>query len=182
MLGIMDQPVLRERWVGVSGLQSTFTSNAGVILHRHSDGSQNPEQTARDPGQSQNKFSRDDETLPHVITTRACASLGDANFSTTSPYLFNDSGKHLFSKVKEKVCFTVYGYDSYAYGQLASGHIDLVLESGLKPHDFCAIRPVIEGAGGIITDWQGKPLTLASDGHVIAAGDKRVHKEVLAFL
>jgi inositol-phosphate phosphatase/L-galactose 1-phosphate phosphatase/histidinol-phosphatase len=187
VLGLIDQPVTHERWLGVSGMPSTFTSNVGVILQRHSGVSRNPEPTGRDPGQPLNqplnKIGLDDVELRSTpMRTRACASLADATLSTTSPYLFDDAGKHLFSKLKDTARFTVYGYDSYAYAQLACGHIDLVMESGLKPHDFCALRTVIEGAGGTITDWQGKPLTLASDGNVIAAGDKRVHAQVLGIL
>ena len=63
------------------------------------------------------------------------------------------------------------GADCYAYAQLASGFIDLVVEAGLKPYDYCALVPVIEGAGGVITDWQGRALDIASDGRVLAAGD-----------
>ena len=63
------------------------------------------------------------------------------------------------------------GADCYAYAQLASGFIDLVVEAGLKPFDYCALVPVIEGAGGVITDWQGRALDLGSEGKVIACGD-----------
>ena len=63
----------------------------------------------------------------------------------------------------------MYGYDCYAYGLVASGTLDIVIESMLKPHDFCALAPVVNGAGGSFTDWEGKPLTLASPGNVLAA-------------
>jgi len=76
----------------------------------------------------------------------------------------------------ESVKLTRYNGDCYAYGLVASGFIDGVLEAGLKPYDFCAVLPVLEGAGGIMTDWQGAPLGLASDGRVIAAGDQRFHE------
>jgi inositol-phosphate phosphatase/L-galactose 1-phosphate phosphatase/histidinol-phosphatase len=66
------------------------------------------------------------------------------------------------------------GADCYAYAQLASGFIDLVVEAGLKPYDYCALVPVIEGAGGVITDWQGGALDLRSDGRVVAAGDAKL--------
>jgi inositol-phosphate phosphatase/L-galactose 1-phosphate phosphatase/histidinol-phosphatase len=113
--------------------------------------------------------------------TRECASLAKATLSTTSPYLFGDA-KPAFEALREKVRYTVFGHDCYAYAKLASGFIDVVVETGLKPHDFCALRPVIENAGGIMTDWQGKPLTLASAGDVIAAGDKRAHEVTLNLL
>jgi hypothetical protein len=75
-----------------------------------------------------------------------------------------------------------YGCDCYAYALAASGFVDLVVEAGLKPYDSCALVPVVEGAGGIMTDWAGKPLTIASDGRVCAAGDARVHAEALRVL
>ena len=77
---------------------------------------------------------------------------------------------------------TGYGGDCYAYGLLASGHIDLVVEAGLKPYDFCALVPVVEGAGGRITDWRGEALGPRSDGRVIAAGDPRIHEAALELL
>jgi len=117
-----------------------------------------------------------------TIHTRPCPAPKLATLSTTSPYLFSDTDKAKFDRARARARYTVYGYDCYAYAQLAGGFIDAVIEAGLKPHDFCALRPVIEGAGGIITDWQGNPLTFASSGHVIAAGDKRVHAELLQLL
>jgi inositol-phosphate phosphatase/L-galactose 1-phosphate phosphatase/histidinol-phosphatase len=116
------------------------------------------------------------------IKTRPCTSLSKSLISTTSPYLFNDKDKAKFELIRKASKHVVYGYDCYAYAQLASGFIDAVIETGLKPHDYCALRPVIENAGGIITDWQGAPLTLTSSGHVVAAGDKALHAEILKLL
>ena len=76
-----------------------------------------------------------------------------------------------FARLRGAVKLTRGGADCYAYGLLASGFIDLVVEGGLKPYDYCALVPVIEGAGGVITDWHGKALDLNSDGRVIACGD-----------
>ncbi|KAL0422794.1 UNVERIFIED_CONTAM: Bifunctional phosphatase IMPL2, chloroplastic [Sesamum latifolium] len=80
----------------------------------------------------------------------------------------------------------LYGCDCYAYALLASGYVDLVVESGLKPYDFLSLIPVIEGAGGIITDWKGHQLcweasskAQAANFNVVAAGDKGVHQEAL---
>lgn len=113
--------------------------------------------------------------------TRSCNKLSNAVISTTSPHLLGD-GLAAFERVRSAARQTIYGYDCYAYAQLASGHIDAVIEVGLKPHDFCALRPVVEGAGGIITDWQGNPLTLQSDGKIVAAGDPALHHELLKAL
>ena len=67
-----------------------------------------------------------------------------------------------------------YGGDCYAYCMLAAGHIDLVIETELKPHDVAALIPIIPGAGGIITTWDGGPA--AAGGRIVAAGDRRVHE------
>ena len=74
-----------------------------------------------------------------------------------------------FERLSEKVNMRRYGLDCYAYGLLAAGHVDIVIESDLKPHDILPIVPVIEGAGGRVTDWQGHRLTLNSGPQVIAA-------------
>ncbi len=72
--------------------------------------------------------------------------------------------------------------DCYAYGLLASGHCDLVAETGLQPYDYLALVPVIEAAGGIVTDWDGAALTLDSDGRVLAAATPALHGAALAIL
>ena len=76
----------------------------------------------------------------------------------------------------EKVKLFRWGGDCYAYGLLAAGHVDLVVENSLKLYDFAALAPVIKGAGGLITDWRGKELDIKSDGSVIAAGDAVTHR------
>ncbi|MEE8444656.1 MAG: inositol monophosphatase family protein, partial [Alphaproteobacteria bacterium] len=77
---------------------------------------------------------------------------------------------------------TQYGGDCYAYGLLASGFIDLVVEAGLKPYDFAALVPVITGAGGAVADWRGQPMRLDSDGRIVAAGDPALLAEAIAVL
>ncbi|MED5206653.1 MAG: inositol monophosphatase family protein, partial [Pseudomonadota bacterium] len=67
----------------------------------------------------------------------------------------------------------------YNYGLVASGHVDVVVEAGLKLHDFAALVPVVEGAGGVMSDWQGNPLDAESDGRVIALGDAARLEDVL---
>ena len=114
------------------------------------------------------------------LNTRACAGLSDATLFTTSPLLMSEQERASFEKVQAKVRLARYGGDCYAYCMIAAGFVDLVVETGLKPHDIVALIPIIEGAGGIITDWSGK--TAVSGGKIIAAGDKRVHAEALKLL
>ena len=77
---------------------------------------------------------------------------------------------------------TMYGGDCYAYGLLASGHIDLVVEADLKPYDFFALVPVVSGAGGRMTDWQGNGLNMESDGRIIAIGDAAILPQITGIL
>lgn len=148
ILGIIDQPVLRERWIGMTGKRTTLN------------------------GQE--------------VSTRTCADLSQAYLYTTSPHLFSGDAEEAFIRVRDKVKIPLYGCDCYAYALLSSGFVDLVVESGLKPYDFLALVPVIEGSGGVITDWEGhqlrweaSPLSIAISFNVVAAGDKQIHQQAL---
>ncbi|KAL3350758.1 hypothetical protein AABB24_023270, partial [Solanum stoloniferum] len=148
ILGVIDQPVLRERWIGLSGRRTTLN------------------------GQE--------------ISTRNCSSLSKAYMYTTSPHLFEGDAEIAFARVRSKVKVPLYGCDCYAYALLASGFVDLVIESGLKPYDFLSLVPVVEGAGGTITDWKGQHFNWkasagspATSFNVVAASDKQVHQQAL---
>jgi histidinol phosphatase-like enzyme (inositol monophosphatase family) len=73
-------------------------------------------------------------------------------------------------------------YDCYPYAQLACGQVDAVIDCHLQPYDYLPVAPVVEGAGGVITDWQGRPLGLDSDGRVVAAASPEIHKSLLEIL
>jgi inositol-phosphate phosphatase/L-galactose 1-phosphate phosphatase/histidinol-phosphatase len=118
-----------------------------------------------------------------AIQTRACAELAHAVLCTTSPQMFTTAEEQAaFGRVEQAVRFPVYGGDCYAYGLLAMGFADLVIEANLQLHDFTALVPVIEGAGGVMTDWEGRPLRSGSDGRVIAAGDPQLHEQTLELI
>lgn len=144
ILGIIDQAILDERWIGAAGRPTVFNGKE--------------------------------------IRTRRCAGVDRALLSTTSPYLFGGDDAVHFDRLRRSVWESQYGGDCYAYALLATGFIDLVVEAGLKPYDFCALVPVIEGAGGVASDWQGRPLTLASDGRIVAAGDAALLPRVVEIL
>jgi myo-inositol-1(or 4)-monophosphatase len=115
-----------------------------------------------------------------ALQVRPCASLGDAIMLTTSPLLMNEADRQAFRRVEEAVRLSRYGGDCYAYCVLAAGHVDLLIETELKPHDVLALIPIIEGAGGIMTTWDnGRPH---NGGRIIAAGDRRVHAQAMALL
>ncbi|MGH6979936.1 MAG: histidinol-phosphatase [Stellaceae bacterium] len=143
VLGIIDQPISRERWLGVAG------------------------KTTRKNGEA--------------VKTRACVDLAHATLYATSPDMFA-ADRPAFERLRGAVKATRFGADCYAYAQLASGFIDLVVEADLKPYDYCALAPVIEGAGGAMTDWQGKTLGLKSDGRVVAVGDPALLPKARALL
>lgn len=116
------------------------------------------------------------------VRTRPCAALDEAWLAATSPRMFAADESAAFERVCGRVKRAIFGGDCYNYGLVASGHLDLVIEAGLKPYDFCVVAPIIEGAGGSVTDWTGAPLTLASDGRVVAAGDRRLTEAARALL
>ncbi|MEC8838483.1 MAG: inositol monophosphatase family protein [Pseudomonadota bacterium] len=100
---------------------------------------------------------------------------------TTTPHQFAGDDVDAFMGVVKSVAERkiIYGGDCYNYGLVASGHVDVVVEAGLKLHDFAALVPVVEGAGGVMSDWQGNPLDAESDGRVIALGDAARLEDVL---
>ena len=144
IVGIIDQPISRERWVGAAGRVTTFNGEP--------------------------------------IRCRACPALSAATVFSTSPDMFKGADAVAYGRVAGAAKLVRYGADCYAYGLLAHGFIDLVIEASLKTYDFSAMLPIVEGAGGVATDWQGRPLDLNSDGRVLVAGDPRAHREALALL
>ncbi len=111
------------------------------------------------------------------LTTRACETLNDAILSTTDPYLFAGDEAEAFARVRAQAKLTRYGYDCYAYCMLAAGHIDCVIESGLKPFDIAALIPIITGAGGGVCNWDGGDAS--AGGCVLAWGDTKLRDQVI---
>ena len=148
VLGVIDQPIQRERWIGATGTPTLFNGRP--------------------------------------VRTRACPTLKGAVLATSSPhYFWNGDERHfiaLAAATQSGKMGPLYGGDCYNYGLLSSGWLDLVCESGLKLHDFAALVPVVEGAGGRMCDWNGDPLTAQSDGHVLAIGDPARVDDVLEAL
>jgi len=117
---------------------------------------------------------------PRRLQTRQVETLAEATLMTTSPHLFDDQRKLAYQRVESSVRMARYGCDCYAYCMLAAGHVDLVIESGLKPYDIVALIPIIEGAGGVVTSWDGG--SAAEGGTVLAAGSQALHRAALALL
>lgn len=144
VLGLIDQAITGERWVGLAGQVTTLNGQP--------------------------------------VSTRSCPELSLAALYATGPEIFPPVDRAAWERLSASVKLVRYGADCYAYGLLASGFVDLVVESTLKPHDYLAMVAVIEGAGGVITDWDGQPLGLNSDGRVVAAGDAGLHAQARALL
>jgi myo-inositol-1(or 4)-monophosphatase len=155
VLGMMDQPFTKERIFAVNGAKPG--SAAKGAFWRAADG----------------KVKR--------VKTRACTSLADAILTSTAPDMFKGPGDSArYNKLSSKVRMARFGGDCYAYCLLAAGHIDLVVEAGLKTVDIVALIPIIEQAGGVVTSWDGGPAV--NGGKIIAAGDPKVHAAAMKIL
>lgn len=117
---------------------------------------------------------------PRPLATRPCGALTDAVISTTTPALFKGAEREAYLRVEEQVRLVRYGYDCYAYCMVAAGFMDAVIETGLQAYDIVALIPVIEGAGGRVTNWEGG--SAAGGGRVVASGDARLHERILKAL
>jgi len=113
------------------------------------------------------------------VRARPCPELGEAMLYSTSPQMFVGPDADAFARLVPAVRHALFGSDCYAYGQVASGCADLVVEASLKPYDYCAPAAVIRAAGGVMTDWRGDPPGLAGDGRIVACGDPRLLGPVL---
>ena len=148
-LGIINQPINSERWIGIEGLGSWFNGTK--------------------------------------IKTRNCQNISEAVLSSSSPFFFKDNNKTIFEKIctltkYQKIGGVVYGGDCYAYGCLASGFVDLIIEPELKIYDFASHIPIIKNAGGVITDWEGNELKIESNVRLIASATPKLHEEVLKII
>lgn len=114
--------------------------------------------------------------------TSDCTNITEAFAYTTDPYLFKGWRSAALDRLREQTRLLRYGGDCYCYALLASGNCDIVLETGLQPYDYLPVVQIIEGAGGIITDWQGQPLGIESDGNVVAAANAEIHTDILKYL
>jgi histidinol phosphatase-like enzyme (inositol monophosphatase family) len=115
-----------------------------------------------------------------ALTTSGCETLADARFSTTDPFLFIGMEADAFERLRRTIRVARYGLDAYAYARLAAGGIDLVVESGLKPHDYNALGPVVRGAGGWFGNWEGGDDLSA--GRVVAAASEPLFEEAIRIL
>jgi inositol-phosphate phosphatase / L-galactose 1-phosphate phosphatase / histidinol-phosphatase len=139
VLGIMDLPVTRERYVGIAGAPSTCNGR--------------------------------------TLRTRSCAGLGQAVMSASNPDFFKGDDARALAALRDQTAWRIYGGCCMAYGLLSAGRTDIALDANFKIYDYAPFKPLVEGAGGVITDWEGQPVTLASGSRVLAAGDALAHAQ-----
>lgn len=123
-------------------------------------------------------------TTHNGVACRAsdCRDLARATLYATTPDMFAGAAATRFARLSAKARFRAFGGDCYSYGLLASGFVDLICEAQMKPYDFLALSPVVEGAGGVISDWRGERLGADSDGTVLASANRELHAAALATL
>lgn len=153
VLGILEQPVLKERFIGVTIGHGDAAASAHII---------------RPDGRAS-------------IRTRQGVTLSDAIVQTTAPEFFEATAhSRVFEKLKASVSMVRYGGDCYCYALLAMGFVDIVIEATLQPYDIAALIPIVEGAGGVVTNWEGGPAV--NGGSVIACGSIELHEQMLALI
>jgi myo-inositol-1(or 4)-monophosphatase len=114
------------------------------------------------------------------LAVRRGVALADAMLMSTSPRMFDAGQAPRFARVAQVVREVRHGADSYGYCMLAAGHVDLVIEANLQSYDIAPLIPIIEGAGGMVTAWDGG--SAADGGEIIAAATLQLHAEALALL
>lgn len=144
VLGVIDMPVLDERWIGGAGYMTRMNGAP--------------------------------------VSVRPCANISDAIMVATAPSMFYGGAEEIYKRLEEATRYQLFGGDCHNFATLCGGHVDLCVEAGLQDYDFLALVPVIEAAGGIITDWKGNRPSPGSTDRVVAAGDKRVHEAALELL
>ncbi|HEX8511920.1 MAG TPA: inositol monophosphatase family protein [Allosphingosinicella sp.] len=114
------------------------------------------------------------------LATSACRSVGEARLSTTDPYLFEGAEAEGFERLRRSARLTRYGLDAYGYALVAAGTLDIVAESGLKPHDYNALVPLVRAAGGVVSNWSGGSDLGA--GQIVAAASEALLEDACRLL
>ncbi|MGH7003700.1 MAG: inositol monophosphatase family protein, partial [Alphaproteobacteria bacterium] len=144
ILGVLDQPIQKERWIGLKGHGTLFNGARA-------------------------------RTKPPVPLERAI-------LCSTTPEMFRAWKGPKHARLAGACAFTRWGVDCYAIGMMASGYVDLMADALLKPWDYLALVPIVEEAGGVVTDWEGAPLTANSGETFLAAANPAVHAAALALI
>ena len=147
IIGIIDQPITGERWVGARGMATRFRGPFGGSAG-----------------------------------TRRCAAIAAAELGATTPDMFVGADATKWARLTGAVGRTYYGGDCYTYGLVALGQVDISVDATMKIWDWAALVPVVEGAGGRVTDWDGRPMRPDGDGRTLAVGDAALLPQVIDIL
>ena len=118
--------------------------------------------------------------LEAPLRTSGCTSLAEARISTTDPFILGEGGEEAWARLRRAARTSRYGLDGYGYARVAAGSLDLIVESGLKPHDYNSLIPIVRAAGGVIGDWTGGEDFSA--GRVVAAASPKLYEEAVRLL
>ena len=144
ILGVIDHPVTRDRWLGAVGRPTTRNG--------------------------------------HVCRTRSCPSIAEALMTSSNPDFFSAAERPAFEALRSRTQWRIYGGSCFSYGLMASGRTDVSIDAGFSIHDYAPYKPILEGAGGVITDWEGNPITMHTGRRIVAAGDPARHRDALALV
>jgi inositol-phosphate phosphatase/L-galactose 1-phosphate phosphatase/histidinol-phosphatase len=144
ILGILDQPIANERWIGLKGHGTLFNGKR--------------------------------------VRCKPPVPIRSAILTSTTPDMFTGWKAAKHQRLAAACAFTRWGVDCYAVGMIASGNVDLMADALLKPWDFLALAPIVEEAGGVVTDWSGAPLTTNSGETFLAGANPEIHAAALALL
>ncbi len=158
ILGIIDQPISGERFIGIT--------DVGAYTSCHSHANCHPR--------------LDRGSMPYTqINTSKITDIADSRLNATTPDMFTADELIKFNRLKSQVRVCSWGGDAYAYAMLASGHIDVIMESQLQYYDVAALMPIITASGGIITTWEGEPITPSFKGQCLASSNADLHTKAL---
>jgi len=159
VVGVLEQPVLQERFI------ATHFQTMGAA-------------SATANKQTSELITPDGQ---RSLVTRNTSRVAEAIVQTTTPEFFYESGhSDVLERVIQSVSMVRYGGDCYCYALLAMGFVDIVIETGLAPYDIAALIPIVQGAGGVVTSWDGG--SAVSGGSVLACANEQLHKQVLALI
>ncbi len=114
-----------------------------------------------------------------VVTNKTVSKISQSSTYTTTTKMFDEAAMKRYQALEKQSKFSVFGADCLGYGLLASGFTEIVVEASLKPYDYMSLVPVVKGAGGCISDWDGKPVHLGSGDQIIASANVELHQKVL---
>jgi inositol-phosphate phosphatase / L-galactose 1-phosphate phosphatase / histidinol-phosphatase len=181
ILGVIDQPIIHERFIGITGL-AAYQYNASAISTSDSLISASKVVDLESRAGITPISGIDTPNGCSEIRSSTIRDLSRARLNATTPYMFTPDEMGKFTRLKNQVKVCAWGGDAYAYAMLASGYIDIIMESQLEYYDVAALIPIITASGGIITTWAGEQITPNFKGQCLASSNLELHNQVLEII